>query len=184
MSAPSDEPPTSAAASPYRRPLRDPPPIQGNRRLWLRPALAAVVVLMLPFSWSEDFTCGRQPMPPVSGLDILFGRHGGPQPAAIFFGFLLAAVALGFVAARAARLWQCALAHGLAASAGLGATTMCGMMMAYGRAGQPLVYPAAWIGTLSAAAMTLEALVAFAQALHGAFLAWRMGRIAPFPHPE
>ncbi|APR86491.1 Hypothetical protein A7982_11840 [Minicystis rosea] len=153
------------ATSPYRRPLREPPRIARSQRAWIRAALAAVVMLTLPFAWSEDFTCSKEPQPTVTGAEILFHKLSGPEVAVWFFGLFIVAVGLGFVAARTWRVvWQL-VCHVVAGLAGVAAFLFCVAMMSFGRKDQPLVYPAAWIGTLTTVAMALEAWFASGQSL-------------------
>lgn len=115
-----------------------------------------LIVLMLPFSWSEDFNCENKPMPPVSGFEIL-GKSEHHAFALFFFGFLLLAVGLGFVARATKRLGARLACHLTAGFATFFTTIVCAGMMTYGRSQQPLIYPAAWIGTSAALLMMLEA---------------------------
>ena len=131
----------------------------------MRAGLAATVALMLPFAWSEDATCDHVPRPPVSGADILFGH--GWQPGAVFLGLLVAAVALGFLARATRRGWLRLAAEVTAGLSGLVSFVMCFLMMHHGREEQPLVYPAAWIGTIAAAVLAFEAWWASGEALRG-----------------
>ncbi len=132
----------------------------------MRAGLAATVVLMLPFAWSEDATCDHVPRPPVSGLEILFGK--GWEPGAIFLALLVVAVGLGFLARAAVRRrWLRLGAEVVAGLSGLVSFTMCILMMHHGREEQPLVYPAAWIGTVAAALLAFEAWWASGEALRG-----------------
>jgi hypothetical protein len=152
-----------SAASPYRTPLRDPPRIPRSRSPWLRVILATVILFSLPFSWSEDMSCDNIPKPPVSGIDILAGKaREEPGPALVFFALLLAPVALAFLARLTWRVWRQLACDVIAALASAGASFMCLLMMTYGRPNQPLVYPAAWVGTLSALGMLGEAIVSSA----------------------
>lgn len=129
-----------------------------TRRPWIRAGLASLVMLMLPFAWSEDMSCDGKPKPLVSGLEILFGNNGGEwQLGACFFGLFAVAVALAFVAHATRRLGWRLVCNVIAGLAGMSATALCAAMMTFGRAEQPLVHPAAWIGTLSAALMMIEA---------------------------
>jgi hypothetical protein len=113
---------------------------------------------MLPFAWSEDFKCTSEPQPLISGVQILFGKgFDNPTPGLVFLALLLTSVGLGFVAARTAWPWRRLAAELTAGVASLVTTLMCALMMTYGRSEQPLDHPAAWIGTLSAFAITLQA---------------------------
>jgi hypothetical protein len=112
---------------------------------------------MLPFAWSEDFTCGNSPQAPVSGIHILVKETSSfPGPLHLFLTFLLVPVALGFLVRRTWRPWLRLAGHVASALVGMAGTMMCMMMMSYGRSDQPLVYPAAWIGTLASLAIAVE----------------------------
>jgi hypothetical protein len=171
--------PGPPAASPYRRPLRAPPRLTRVRSPTLRAGLVALVLATLPFAWSEDFTCGHAPQPSVTGLEILFGRLAGTELAALFFTLFAVTVGLGFLAWVSRHAWRRLAAHVVAALAGTGGTTMCLMIMGYGRSEQPLVYPAAWIGTFAAGAAALEAWVAAVETLRYALARHRAGRAPP-----
>lgn len=154
------------SASPYRRPLRDPPRALRARSPWLRAGMSALLAATLPFAWSEGFTCDHAPRPPVTGAQILFGEHlGDPEPGLVFVALLVLAVGLGLAGRATFRVWRQLACDVLAGLAGSAITLMCVMMMRYGRDEQPLVYPAAWLGTLVAAAMAGEAWWAAAEAL-------------------
>jgi hypothetical protein len=128
--------------------------------------LAALVVAMLPFAWSEDFTCGHDPMPPVSGIHILLKETSGfPGPIHFFFAFMIVPAVLGVLVRRTWRPWLRLAGEVAAGLVGMAGAVMCMMLMSYGRSDQPLVYPAAWIGTLSAWGIALEAWWASGEAL-------------------
>ncbi len=146
------------SASPYRRLLRGVPRLARKRSPWPRAILATTLLATLPFEWSEDFSCKEGPKPAVTGLHILLKDSGsGIGPIHVFVGLLLLAAALGFLAHATARPWRRLVAHTIAGLAGMATTFLCALMMTYGRPDQPLVYPAAWVGTLAALAITLEA---------------------------
>jgi hypothetical protein len=151
------------SASPSRKPLSAPPRARRRRNPWVRAGLAAAVVVMLPFAWSEDATCDHLPHPAVSGYQILFGK--GWEPGALFFGLLVVSVGLGFLARATLRVWLRLAGEVMAGLAGFGSLVMCGMMMTYGRPEQPLVYPAAWIGVTAAVVLAFEAWWATGEAL-------------------
>jgi hypothetical protein len=146
------------SASPYRRLLRGAPRLARKRSPWPRAILATLLVVTLPFEWSEDFSCKEGPKPPVSGFHILSSDSGaGLDAVHVFLALLVLTVALGFLAHATAKPWRRLAAHTVAGVAGLFTTFMCVLMLTYGRPDQPLVYPAAWIGTFAALAITLEA---------------------------
>lgn len=146
------------SASPYRRPLRGVPRLPRRRSPWRRLALATVVLAMLPFVWSEDTSCDGKPKPFVTGFEILFGKHlEDPAPGGIFLGLLALAIGCGFLAMRTPRPWRRLAGELVAGLASLGSSLLCLVMMTHGRTDQPLVHPAAWIGTLASLALAFEA---------------------------
>jgi hypothetical protein len=146
------------SASPPRLPPWARPPSVRRRSPWLRVGLVTALIVSLPFSWSENASCDGKPQPLVSGGEILFG-HGfdEPAPGLIFLGLLVVVTALGFLVRATARPWLRLAGQVVAGLAALGTTFMCGLMMTQGRPEQPLDHPAAWLGTLSALALTLDA---------------------------
>jgi hypothetical protein len=121
---------------------------------------------MLPFAWSEDFTCDHEAMPPVTGIHILLKETSDfPGPIHFFFAFLIVPAALGFLVRRTWKPWLRLAGEVVAGLVGMAGAVMCMMLMGYGRHEQPLVYPAAWVGTISAWIIALEAWWASGEAL-------------------
>jgi hypothetical protein len=77
---------------------------------------------------------------------------------------------LGFLVRWTWRPWLRLAGEVVAGLVGMAGAVMCMMMMNYGRNEQPLVYPAAWIGTLSAWVIALEAWWASGEALRRAIV--------------
>lgn len=144
-----------------------------ERRPWLRAGLAGLVMAMLPFTWSEDSTCDHKPMPQLTGLQIL-GRH--PEIAGYFFVVLIAVVGIGFLAYATKNLWLRFVCSVLAGVGGGSISMLCTAMLTFGRSEQPLDHPAAWIGTLAAGVMMLEAWEASGRTLAHAFTKRRAAR--------
>jgi hypothetical protein len=120
--------------------------------------LVALLLATLPFMWSEDISCDGRPKPLVSGIEILFGKHfENPALGGIFLGLLAVAVGLGFLVRRTQRPWRILAGEIVAGLSGIGTTLLCVLMTTRGRSDQPFDHPAAWIGTLSAFAMAVDA---------------------------
>ena len=128
--------------------------------------------------WSEDFSCGKEgPQPDVTGLKILFdGEYLRLAPGHIFLAARGLAVGFGLLAARTRRPWRRLLAEVSASCGSLLTAAMCLMMMHHGREDQPLDHPAAWIGTLAAFAITIQAWFASGEALRRGIDHWRARR--------
>jgi hypothetical protein len=136
-----------------------------------------VVLATLPFMWSEDVSCDGKPQQLLTGLQILFGKaYDDPAPGLVFFLLLVVGIALAFLATLTNRPGRRLGAELVASVAALGNTFLCVLMMTHGRPSQTLDRPAAWIGTLAALGITIQAWFTAGAALRTTLEAWRARR--------
>jgi MFS family permease len=122
--------------------------------------LAVILFATLPFTWSREFSCDNEPMPTVTGVEILRGHGNVSVETAItialwFLVPVLLPVVLGLLSHRDSRAWR-RLASGIVSGlAALLAGTVCVMMGLHGNRRYE-IFPAAWVGTLSVLGIAVD----------------------------
>lgn len=147
---------------------------RSHRALWLRPVLFAIVIVALPFKWTEVTTCGSAPHTEIkTGLSLF--EDVGAGLIALSLAVLM--FALLFLAPRA-RPVLAALAHFLSALLCLSLLALFHFLATFTLGEKIRVLPAGYVGLGALVVAVVEATIRFILSLLEWIWAWQDARRA------